>query len=135
MDHDAGVVHVAEAPHAGLNVLDDAVQAFEDRVGVPGHMEPVDDLGRVGQVVADALGESQAHVARHQAHAVRTAVARHEIVREPFDGMRIPARRHINHVALRQAGGHGDATVPSTTIASTPVRSPRIGVPRPRNGG
>lgn len=34
-------------------------------VGVLDHMEPVDDSGGVGEPLADALGESQAHVARH----------------------------------------------------------------------
>ena len=62
--------------------------------------------------MADALGESQTHVARHQAHAVRVAVVIHEIPCEPFDGMRVLAWRHVDHVALRQAGGHGDAAVP-----------------------
>lgn len=74
-------------------------------------MEPVDDSGGVGEPLADALGESQAHVARHQAHAVRVAVAIHEIPCEPFDGMRVPARRHVDHVALRQVGDDGDAPV------------------------
>ena len=80
-------------------------------VGVLDHMELVDHLRRVGQVLADALGEPQAHVARHQAHAVRVAVVRHEIQRELLDGVRILARRHVDHVALRQVGDHGDVAV------------------------
>ena len=80
-------------------------------VGVFDNMELVDDSGRVGQVVADALGESQAHVARHQAHAVWVAVVRHEIVREPFHRGRVLARHHADHVALRQVGDDGDVPV------------------------
>ena len=80
-------------------------------VGVFDDLELVDDSGRVGQVVADALGESQAHVARHRAHAVRVAVVCHEIVRETFRRGRVPARRHVGHVALRQVGDDGDAPV------------------------
>lgn len=34
-------------------------------VGVLDHMEPVNDFGGVGEPLADALGESQTHVARH----------------------------------------------------------------------
>lgn len=34
-------------------------------VGVLDHMEPVNDFGGVGEPLADALGKSQAHVARH----------------------------------------------------------------------
>ena len=59
-------------------------------------------------MAADALGESWAHVARHQAHAVRVAVVRHEIVREPFHRGRVLARRHV---AIRQVGDDGDAPV------------------------
>ena len=80
-------------------------------VGVLDDMELVDDLGGVRQPFADALGEPQAHVARHQAHAVRVAVVRHEIQRELLDGVRILARRHVDHVALRQVGDHGDVAV------------------------
>lgn len=58
-----------------------------------------------------ALGESQAHVARHQAHAVWVAVVRHEIVRELFHRGRVLARHHADHVALRQVGDDGDAPV------------------------
>lgn len=74
-------------------------------------MEPVDGFGGVGEPLADALGESQARVARHQAHAVRVAVAIHEIPCEPFDGMRAPARRRVGHVALRRVGDDGDVPV------------------------
>ena len=45
-------------------------------------------LAALGEWPRMALGESRAHVARHQAHAVRVAVERHEIPCEPFDGMR-----------------------------------------------
>ena len=92
---------------SGLGLAD----LFDGLIGVFDDMELVDDSGRVGQVVADALGESQAHVARHQAHAVRVAVVRHEIVREPFHRGRFLARRHADHVALRQVGDDGDVPV------------------------
>ena len=92
-------------PGLGLaDLVDGLVGVFDD-------MEPVDDFGRVGQVVADAPGESQAHVARHQAHAVRVAVVRHEIVREPFHCGRVLARHHADHVALRRVGDDGDVPV------------------------
>ena len=87
------------------------VHLVDGFVGVLDDMEPVDDLRGVGQVLADTLGESSAHVARDQPHAVRVAVVVHEIPCEPFDGMRVLARRHADHVALRQVGGHGDAPV------------------------
>ena len=46
-------------PGLGLaDLVDGLVGVFDD-------MEPVDGFGRVGQAAADALGESQAHVARH----------------------------------------------------------------------
>lgn len=80
-------------------------------VGVLDHMELVDHFRGVGQPLADALGESQAHVARHQAHAVGVAVARHEVQRELFDGVRVLARRHVDHVAFREVGDHGDVVV------------------------
>ena len=107
-------------------------------VGVFDDLEPVDGSGRVGQVVADALGESQAHVARHQAHAVRVAVERHEIVREPFRRGRVLARRHVGHVALRQVGDDGDAPVApcgwSRRCRSSPRPcGPRTGAPPARN--
>ena len=57
-------------------------------------------LAALGEPLADALGESQTYVARHQAHAVRVAVVIHEIPCEPFDGMRVLAWRHVDHVAL-----------------------------------
>ena len=92
-------------PGLGLaDLVDGLVGVFDD-------MEPVDGFGRVGQTAADALGESQAHVARHQAHAVWVAVVRHEIVREPFHRGRVLARHHADHVALRQVGDDGDAPV------------------------
>lgn len=37
---------------------------------------------------------------------------RHEIVREPFHRGRVLARRHTDHVALRQVGDDGDVPVP-----------------------
>ena len=80
-------------------------------VGVLDHMELVDHFRGVGQPLADALGESQAHVARHQAHAVGVAVARHEVQRELFDGVRVLARRHVDHVAFREVGDHSDVVV------------------------
>ena len=69
-------------------------------------------LAALGEWPRMALGESRAHVARHRAHAVRVAVVCHEIVREPFHRGRVPARRHVGHVALRQVGDDGDAAVP-----------------------
>ena len=42
---------------------------------------------------------------------------------EPFDGMRVLAWRHVDHVALRQAGGHGDAAVPLAAVSSMPIAS------------
>ena len=113
------------AREVGLVPGPQVLRAFEQRVllglgladpvdglvGVFDDMELVDDFGRVGQVVADALGEPQAHVARHQAHAVRVAVVRHEIVREPFHRGRVLARHHADHVALRQVGDDGDVPV------------------------
>ena len=74
-------------------------------------MEPVDHLGGVGQPFADTLGEPRAHVAGDQANAVRVAVARHEIVREPLDRGRVLAGRHVDHVALHEVGDHGDVVV------------------------
>lgn len=68
-------------------------------------------LAALGEWPRMALGESRAHVARHRAHAVRVAVVCHEIVREPFRRGRVPARRHVGHVALRQVGDDGDAPV------------------------
>ena len=102
-----------------------ALRAFEQRalpglgladladglVGVFDDMESVDGFGRVGQAAADAPGESRAHVARHQAHAVRVAAMRHEIVPEPFHRGRVLARHHAGHVALRQVGDDGDTPV------------------------
>ena len=73
--------------------------------------ELVDHLRGVGKPLADALGEPRAHVARHQAHAVRVAVVRHEIQRESFHRGRVLARRHVDHVALRQVGDDGDVPV------------------------
>lgn len=35
VDHRGEVLHAAEAPGTGLDVLDDAVESFEDRVGAP----------------------------------------------------------------------------------------------------
>lgn len=58
----------------GLGLADPA----DGLVGVFDDMDLADGSGRVGQVAADALGESRAHVARHQ-DAVRVAVERHEI--------------------------------------------------------
>ena len=89
-------------------------------------MELVDDLRGVGQVFADASGEFQAYVARHQTHPVWVAVAVNEILHEPFDGMRVLDRHHADHVALRLVGDHSDAVaafaaVPSMPIACTPV--------------
>ena len=109
----------------GLVPEPQVLRAFEQRVlpalGFPGlvdglvgvldHMELVDDLRGVGKPLADALGESQAHVARHRAHAVGVAVVVHEIPCEPFDGMRVLARRHVDHVAFHQIGDHGDVVV------------------------
>lgn len=89
----------------GLGLADPA----DGLVGVFDDMEPADGFGRVGQAAADAPGESRSHVARHQAHAVRVAVARHEIVREPFHRGRVLARHHADHVALRRVGDDGDA--------------------------
>ena len=68
-------------------------------------------LAALGKWPRMALGESQAHVARHQAHAVWVAVVRHEIVRELFHRGRVLARHHADHVALRQVGDDGDAPV------------------------
>ena len=68
-------------------------------------------LAALGKWPRMALGESRAHVARHQAHAVRVAVVRHEIPCEPFHRGRVLARHHAGHVALRQVGDDGDAPV------------------------
>lgn len=114
-----------EFGQVGLVFEPQVLRAFEQRVlpalgfpdlvgglvGVLDHMELVDDLGGVGKPLADAPGESQAHVARHQAHAVRVAVVVHEISCEPFDGMRVLARRHVDRVAFHQIGDHGDVVV------------------------
>lgn len=69
-------------------------------------------LAALGECPRMALGESRAHVARHQAHAVRVAVVIHEIPCEPFHRGRVLARHHAGHVALRQVGDDGDAAVP-----------------------
>ena len=80
-------------------------------VGVSDHVELVDDSRRVGQPLADALGEPQAHVAGNQTHPVGIAVVVHEIPREPFDRGRVLARDHADYVALHQVGDHGDVPV------------------------
>lgn len=80
-------------------------------VGVFDHVELVDDSRRVGQPLADALGEPQAHVAGNQTHPVGIAVVIHEIPREPFDRGRVLARDHADYVALHQVGDHGDVPV------------------------
>ena len=80
-------------------------------VGVFDHVELVDDSRRVGQPLADALGEPQAHVAGNQTHPVGIAVVVHEIPREPFDRGRVLARDHADYVALHQVGDHGDVPV------------------------
>jgi len=92
-------------------------------VGVLDDVELVDDLRGVGQVFADASGEFQAHVARHQTHPVWVAVAVHEILHEPFDGMRVLARHHADHVALRLVGDHSDAVA---AFAAGPVDAYRL---------
>ncbi len=94
-------------PVPGLG-LPDLVDGF---VGVPDHMEPVDDPMRVGQVLADALGEPRAHVASDQPHVVRVAVVVHEVAGELLDGVRVLAGDHADHVAPRQVGDHGDVPV------------------------
>ena len=86
-------------------------------------MELVDDLRGVGQVFADASGEFQAYVARHQTHPVWVAVAVNEIRHEPFDGMRVLARHHADHVALRLVGDHSDAVA---AFAAGPVDAYRL---------
>ena len=78
-------------------------------VGVPGHVEPVDDPPRMGQMPTDALPEAQAHVAGDQTHILRDPVVVHEIPREPFDRGRVPARRHVDDIVLHETGDHGDA--------------------------
>ena len=119
-------------PGLGLaDLVDGLVGVFDD-------MEPVDGFGRVGQTAADAPGESRAHVARHRAHTVRVAVERHEIIREPFHRGRVPARRHVGHVALRQVGDDGDAPVaPASGLVDADPSphpcSPRTGAPPARN--
>lgn len=121
-------------PGLGLaDLVDGLVGVFDD-------MEPVDGFGRVGQTAADAPGEARSHVARHRAHMVRVAVERHEIIREPFRRGRVPARRHVGHVALRQVGDDGDAPVaPASGLVDADPSphpcSPRTGASRPRNGG
>ena len=78
-------------------------------VGVPGHVEPVDDPPRMGQMPTDALPEARAHVTGDQTHILRDPVVAHEITREPFDRGRVPARRHVDDIVLHETGDHGDA--------------------------
>ena len=78
-------------------------------IGVPGHMEPVDDPPRMGQMPTDALPEAQAHVTGDQTHIYRDPVVVHETTREPFDRGRVPARRHVDDIVLHETGDHGDA--------------------------
>lgn len=87
-------------------------------VGVPGHMELVDDPPRVGQAFADALPEARTHVAGDEPHVPRHAIVVHEIPGEPFDRGRVPARGHVGHVVLDQIGDHGDVVV---ALAAGPV--------------
>lgn len=77
-------------------------------VGVPGHVELVDDPPRMGQMLTDALPEAQAHVAGDQTHIFRDPVVVHEITREPFDRGRVLARRHVDDIVLHEIGDHGD---------------------------
>ena len=79
-------------------------------VGVPGHVEPVDDPPRMGQMLTDALPEAQAHVAGDQTHIYRDPVVAHETTRKPFDRGRVPARRHVDDIVLHETGDHGDVT-------------------------
>ena len=60
-------------------------------VGVPGHVEPVDDPPCMGQMLADALPETRAHVAGGRTHIFGHPVVVHEIPCEPFDRGRILA--------------------------------------------
>lgn len=76
-------------------------------VGVPGHVELVDDPPDMGQVLADVLLEPAAHAAGDEPHAPRHPVVVHEVPGEPFDRGRVPARGHVGHVVLDQAGDHG----------------------------
>ena len=87
-------------------------------VGVPGHVEPVDDPPRMGQMLTDALPEAQAHVAGDQTHIFRDPVVVHEIPREPFDRGRVLAGGHVGHVVLDEVGDHGDVAV---SLAAGPV--------------
>ena len=94
-------------PVPGLGLPD----LVDGLVGVLDNVELVDDPIRVGQVLADALGEPQAHVARHQGDSVRVAVVVHEVPRELLDGVRVLAGDHADHVVFRQVGDHGDVPV------------------------
>ena len=60
-------------------------------VGVPGHVELVDDPPCMGQMLADALPETRAHVAGGRTHIFGHPVVVHEIPCEPFDRGRILA--------------------------------------------
>ena len=114
---------VFRAPEQGVAPGLRPADLVDGLVGVPDHMELVDHLGGVGQVSADALGEPRAHVAGDRCHPVRVTVVVHEIQREPFDGVRVLAGHHADHVALRRTGEHGDAPV---AFMAGPVDADRL---------
>lgn len=114
---------VFRAPEQGVAPGPRLADLVDGLVGVLDHMELVDHLGGVGQVSADALGEPRAHVAGDQCHPVRVTVVVHEIQREPFDGIRVPAGHHADHVAFRRIGDHGDVPV---AFAAGPVDADRL---------
>ena len=66
VDHRAEVVHVPEAACADLDVLDDAVQAFEDRVGIP-----VVEVGQDVVPVAAELAGQRLHRLQPRMHHPR----------------------------------------------------------------
>ena len=63
VDHGAEVVHVLESAGSGLDVLDDAVESFEDRVGV-GVVEVGEDVPPVAAYLAgnSFMGSSRERV-------------------------------------------------------------------------
>ena len=64
VDHGAEVVHVLESAGSGLDVLDDAVESFEDRVGV-GVVEVGEDVPPVAAYLAGELFHGFESGARH----------------------------------------------------------------------
>ena len=64
VDHGAEVAHVLESAGSGLDVLDDAVESFEDRVGV-GVVEVGEDVPPVAAYLAGELFHGFESGARH----------------------------------------------------------------------